>query len=345
MNHSLKTVAVLTLAILASGCAAPRGGVSRESGAGTALSRGMSYLNQAVADDRYSLACSASDDSPCPVHDTGQVFAGFFIADALGDRLTTAGKERISARLDREQRQGVWGYMPYAPVDADDTAFVLRTYRLLGRNLAPDPLLRFYSARAKGFTTFDPEGTVAVTLTPSVANNGGIHPEVNANVFTLLAGTHLAGLISGELLASMQTTRGDWPSYFYPGPYYATYMNLSALCGAGILEKARSRGTAFLLADQNPDGSWGTPGGVYETSLALNTLAVCGNVDDAFRRGTAWLLARQAPDGSWGAPETIIWEFRFSDDPPVVWRAFDRHGVVTTALAVKALKALPEQAR
>jgi hypothetical protein len=263
------------------------------------------------------------------------VFAGFFIASAIGDQLSPAERQRITGRMDMEERQGVWGYMSYAPVDADDTAFVLRTYRMLGRSVASDSLLRFYDKKARAFTTFDGRGAAALVYGPSATGNFGIHPEVNANIFTLLADTALSSLINEELILQSQTLQGWWHSYFYPGRYYATYMNLQLLCQTSWGRDAREKGIMFLHKSQQSDGSWG---GVYNSSLALNALASCGVFDEAFRKGLAWLDLQQKPDGSWRDETLSIWEYTLRDDPPIVWRAYDTDGVVTTALAIKALR-------
>jgi hypothetical protein len=238
--------------------------------------------------------------------------------------------------MDADERQGVWGYMPYAPVDSDDTAFVIRTYRLLGRDVAAKGLLRFYDREAKAFTTFDGRGPAALTCEPSVAGNYGLHPEVNANIFTLLAESPQAYLINDELIVGAQDPQGWWRSYFYPGHYYGTAMSLTLLCKRQKGEGARTKGIAFLQASQKPDGSWG---GAYETALALDALAACGVRDHAFDRGISWLVGRQGPDGAWREPDAPLWEYTYRDQPPVVWRAYDTGGVVTTALAVAALRA------
>jgi hypothetical protein len=308
---------------------------------GAAIAQGASYLRQMVSADRYHLDCRASDDSPCPVHATGHVFAGFFIADAIGDMLSALEKNKITNRMDAEERDGVWGYMPFAPVDSDDTAFVMRTYRKLGKNVATDSLMRFFDKDSKGFTTFDGRGRAFLAFKPSLRNNFGLHPEVNANIFTLLADSPFCGMINEDLVIGGQTLQGYWHSYFYPGRYYATYMNLRFLCKTGRGRKARSRGIAFFLESQNPDGSWGNSGGVYETALALNALAVCGIFNSVFWKGIAQLLQKQTYNGSWLDERVVIWEYLYSDNPPIVWRAYDTEGVVATALAVKALRFAP----
>lgn len=300
-----------------------------------AIDRGASYLRQAVREDRHHLACRASDGSECPVHKTGHVFAGFFIAQAIGDLLSPAEKQKITDRMDAENRGGVWGYMIYAPVDSDDTAFVIRTNRLLGKNMAADSLLRFYDKDAGAFTTFDGRGPAVLVYEPSEAANYGLHPEVNANVFTLLADTPLAGLINDDLIIRAQTPQGWWHSYFYPGHYYATAMSLTLLCKIKKGEDARKKGIAFLQSSQKRDGSWG---GAYDTALALSALAACGVFDETFRRGISWLTLQQRPDGSWRDEEVPLWEYTYKDQPKVIWRAYDTDGVLTTALSVSALR-------
>ena len=327
-----RVILVVAALCLLAGCAHVPAG---DEHVAVAADQGTSYLRKAVRDDRYHLACRASDGSSCPVHATGHVFAGFFIASAIGDQLSPAERQKITARMDAEERNGVWGYMRYAPVDSDDTAFVLRTYRMLGRSVAADSLLRFYNKEAQAFTTFDGRGAAALVFEPTTAGNFGLHPEVNANIFTLLADTGLSGLINDELIAVAQAPQGWWRSYFYPGHYYATYMNLGLLCQTGRGRDAREKGIAFLHASQNRNGSWD---GMYDTAFALNSLAACGLFGDAFQRGITWLATQQKADGSWRDADTPIWEYTYSDHPRVIWRAYDTDGMVITALAGKALR-------
>jgi squalene-hopene/tetraprenyl-beta-curcumene cyclase len=66
-----------------------------------------------------------------------------------------------------------------------------------------------------------------------------------------------------------------------------------------------SRGVEWLLAEQEPDGSWfGRWGGnyVYGTGHVLPALAAAGVARDhqAVRRGVAWLERVQNEDGGWG---------------------------------------------
>ena len=330
-----KNICVMAVIVLLGGFACLPARASVNEPVDAAIDRGASYIRQAVREDRYHLACRASDGSGCPVHGTGHVFAGFFIAEAIGDLLLPVEKQKIINRMDAENRGGVWGYMIHAPVDSDDTAFVIRTNRLLGKNMAADSLLRFYDKDAGAFTTFDGRGTAALVDEPSEAGNYGLHPEVNANVFTLLADTPLAGLINDDLIIRAQTPQGWWHSYFYPGHYYATTMSLTLLCKIKKGEDARKKGIAFLQSSQKRDGSWG---GAYDTALAMRALAACGVFDETFRRGISRLTLQQRPDGSWRDEEVPLWEYTYKDHPKVIWRAYDTDGVVTTALAVSALR-------
>ncbi len=305
-----------------------------------AVARGTSYLKSVVARDDYRLTCRASDGSVCPVDAVGHVFAAFFIADSVGDKLSADERQKLLDRMGSENRQGAWGYTPYAPVDSDDTAFVIRAYRLLGRKVSIAELARFYDKAGRAFTTFHGEGAPVLTHVPSEAGNSGFHPEVNANVFGALAGTNLARLIDEDVVLRSQDPEGFFRTYFYPGKYYGTLIALDFLCKTGRGEDARKKGVAFLTASQNRDGSWGRPAGAYETSLALCGLGACKAFGDSFHKGVSWLLRQQKADGSFREEETVVWQYTYQDNPSVVWRAFDTSGVVTTALALRALRSV-----
>src|SRR5207302_3954872 len=114
----------------------------------------------------------------------GYVFAAFFISEAMGEDLAEPERAAMLARIDREQRAGAWGYAADGPIDADDTAFVLRTSRNLGRAVDASGLELFFHDRA--YTTFeqgpDREATQLV-FEVSLESNFRVHPEVLANVY------------------------------------------------------------------------------------------------------------------------------------------------------------------
>jgi hypothetical protein len=74
-----KVIGVVAAFCLLASCAHPHAGAPGDRQIGTAIHQGTSYLRRALREDRYHLACRASDGSDCPVHEAGHVFAGFFM--------------------------------------------------------------------------------------------------------------------------------------------------------------------------------------------------------------------------------------------------------------------------
>jgi squalene-hopene/tetraprenyl-beta-curcumene cyclase len=84
----------------------------------------------------------------------------------------------------------------------------------------------------------------------------------------------------------------------------AHVVEMLAQAGLGESPAAR-RGLSWLLAAQEPDGSWFGRWGanyVYGTGAVLPALVAVGlpTSHSAVRRGVAWLERYQAPDGGWG---------------------------------------------
>jgi len=138
-----------------------------------------------------------------------------------------------------------------------------------------------------------------------------------------------------DWIVGMQSRNGGWGAFDADNAYY--YLNyipfadhgalldpptadVSARCisflaqqrPAGGDERCRKAGLAYLLKEQEADGSWFGRWGtnyVYGTWSALCALNMAG-VDKslpAWRRAVAWLLARQRPDGGWGEDGTSYW--------------------------------------
>ena len=139
-----------------------------------------------------------------------------------------------------------------------------------------------------------------------------------------------------DWVAGMQSRRGGWGAFdvdnsamwLYKIPFCdfgkvtdepsadVTAHALEVLAPAGYTRSAE-RGLDWLLAEQEPDGSWFGRWGVnhlYGTGAALPALEACGMPADhpAMRRAVAWLDSVQREDGGFGE------DIRSYSDP--AWR-------------------------
>ncbi|MEA3002711.1 MAG: squalene-hopene/tetraprenyl-beta-curcumene cyclase [Sphingomonadales bacterium] len=324
------------------------GGTTAGAGAATldaALAKAAAFLRQRLRSGAYGLACVGSDGAARFSDDKGHVFVASFVAEAMTGLLDEIDRTIILTRILSEENDGLWGFSPPGPrhddqfrvfhVDSDDTAYVIRTLRALGVNRVPDCLLRFYREAERLFVTFDAPGPTSLTAQGSPQHNLLAHPEVNANVFLALRGTHLERLVNYEMLRQAQDGRGFWRSYFYPSPFFATLLALELLRGNSAFAAATERAISFILESQNSDGSWGADGDPYETALAVAALAGHKAHAAATRRGVEHLLAAMAEDGSWTS-SACIWEFHA--DARDVWRAYDTYRTFVSARCLIALR-------
>jgi squalene-hopene/tetraprenyl-beta-curcumene cyclase len=116
---------------------------------------------------------------------------------------------------------------------------------------------------------------------------------------------------------------------------------LAALEAAGrpTDRAAMDRGVAWLLANQEPDGSWFGRWGanyVYGTGAVVPALAAAGvpATHPAVRRAVEWLCTRQQDDGGWGE------DLRSYDEP--AWSGTGTSTASQTAWALLALLAAGE---
>ncbi|MEA2786741.1 MAG: squalene-hopene/tetraprenyl-beta-curcumene cyclase [Candidatus Eremiobacteraeota bacterium] len=315
------------------------------------VAKAASFLRERLRSGAYGLACIGGDGLPRVSDDKGHVFVAAFIAEAMTGLFDEIDRTIVLVRILSEENGGQWGFAPPMSfhddayrvfhVDADDTAYVLRTLRRLGANRNPECLAQFYREPERLFATFDAPGATALTAEPSPQHNLLAHPDVNANVFLALRGTHLEALVDYELLLRTQDASGYWRSYFYPSLLFGTLLALDAMYGNPALHgipafaDATARALAFVAGAQSADGSWGTAGDPYETALAVAALAGRDEHDAAMQRGVEYLLSTMAADGSWTS-EACVWEFHAGETD--VWRAYDRHRAYVTARCMTALR-------
>jgi squalene-hopene/tetraprenyl-beta-curcumene cyclase len=128
-----------------------------------------------------------------------------------------------------------------------------------------------------------------------------------------------------DWVAGMQSANGGWGAFdadntsewLYKLPFCdfgavidpptedVTAHALEALAAHPGYDRAVQRGLEYLLAEQQPDGSWWGRWGVnhlYGTGAAVPALEACGFPPDhpSIRRSLAWLDGVQRPDGGFG---------------------------------------------
>lgn len=311
----------------------------------SAIAKTVAFLKERLRSGRYGLAALGSDGEPRFPDDKGHVFVAWPIAEAMTGLLDEIDRTIILVRILSEEQDGAWGYqspgmlyntetLPFL-VDSDDSAYVIRTLHLLGVNREPKCLMRFHREAERLFVTWDTPGPVSLTKEASLQNNFLAHPEVNANIFFALRGTHFEKYVNYDMLLQAQDERGFWKSYFYPSPLYATLLVLDLTRGNPAFASATERALTFIVGSQNADGSWGAASDPYETALAVAALAGHPAQAAAIRRGVEYLLSTMAPDGSW-ASGACIWEAYWTEQD--IWRGYDTHRAYISARCLIALR-------
>jgi hypothetical protein len=322
------------------GVATPIFAFNRTAQVEEAIHAAQQFLVKQVLIEQYSLISEVSDGTvPLEAIHTNRIITAYFIASALQhDFFLRLVRYPLALPILAMQQGQVWGYGQDIVADADDTAFALQTLFLLGLHPETSGLDLFYQPLQRAYGTFASSLALPLAIHPETQYNKAIHPEVNANVFKAYVLLKDEQYINDQLMTQFQTASGAWPSYFYVGPYYSTYLNLSLLCQAHANTRAIKKGLQFIAVSQNQKGSWGAPDNPYDTALALNTLFAC-HADDrqSVERGIAYLLSTQQPTGDW-VMQSTIWRYVQSDRPYVVLSARDTFHVLTTALALKAMQ-------
>jgi len=129
----------------------------------------------------------------------------------------------------------------------------------------------------------------------------------------------------------------DFGEVIDPPSADVTAHTLEALAAAGLADsRPARRGVAWLLRNQEPDGSWFGRWGanyVYGTGAVVPALIAAGVLPHKapIRRAVAWLVSHQNEDGGWGE------DLRSYDDP--AWAGKGASTASQTAWALLALLA------
>lgn len=224
------------------------------------------------------------------------------------------------ALVRRQRKNGGWAYNKRIPADCDSTGWVLlaladSAQRPSVRERARRFQIRHQNEADGGFSTYIPEDQLqAAVHVPSRTCLAGweqSQPCVTALVAKSLlangeAPTSDVSSRAATHLLSRRLPSGLWPSFWWAGHAYSTYLCLSALWAARCLGYEQARKTiSFIVQSQRADGGWndgnGSASEVFATAFSTLSLMLFPElgVMDVARRGIEWLTARQADDGSW----------------------------------------------
>jgi squalene cyclase len=277
-----------------------------------ALACGVSFLLAAQGRDGLwrdfeTLAGEASD------WPTGFIGTQLLDAGVRGGPIDTAA----DALVERQQRDGGWGYHRDVPSDADSTACALSFLAATGRGRqamerAGRCLRRHQDMRSGGVATYsDPEPIrryLAVGRRSDLRGWCARHLEVTAT-----AGRAFAAVPSSYFLAEAnlawryvrprQAADGGWSSYWWVGRHYPTLQAVALGSALGDPRPA-ARAAGWALSEQLPSGAWGAPRAepsAFATALSLAVLLRAGGHREAVKRGLLELVGLQQDDGGWPA--------------------------------------------
>ena len=272
--------------------------------------------------------------------------------NGLGSDLSELIRTIFITRILSEEMAGQWGYSPRAYyveernnpyfVDSDDTAFALKSLRLMGIFKKTDAFDSYLvdvdveSLRFPLFLTFANKNVSPhITCSPAAKNNLLIHPEVNANIFQFLHGTDKQRLMNDLFVTKLQKTNRLLPNYFYPIEFYGTYMFIMLAETYGLAHEAKGKAIEGIIKSQKADGSFGSSSDPLATAFALKSLQIAGYEGESIDRGIKFLLEKQTFKGYWKS-DSVIWKFHHDDGD--IWTAYDSNHIIATAMCMSVLR-------
>lgn len=184
--------------------------------------------------------------------------------------------------------RGVGFTSDYAPKDGDDTSLVFEVLTHFGRCVDLAAILHY--EEKDHFRCFDFESN------PSISTNAHVLSVFRQVGFSL---EHTAVTKILKFLWRSQTLQLFWFDKWQTSPYYTTVHTIIAC--AGFVNWLADDAVYWILATQNPDGSWGyyLPT-AEETAYSLQALIIWKRSggrapDEAIKRGVNWLAAHTEP--------------------------------------------------
>ena len=267
--------------------------------------------------------------------------------------------------LGRQRAAGGWAYNAIAPADADSTSWALELAQLLGfADGQPAERARHWldghRLAAGGVTTYADSRPVraftGIPVSTSFAGWTAAHTCVTAAVARSLRDSR-----DVEYLKCTQEAAGNWSSYWWCEPAYATALAVEALSEAAELgEEARLVAAVHWAARQVEEGrpfERANTLSSFELAWCVRLLSIApestvsGDVRRSRETAARWLLDRQLPSGAWEPsarlrvpPPDVINPETFTDwvEGGRIERAvvLDQNSIFTTATALVAITAL-----
>lgn len=276
-------------------------------------------LKRQLPSGGFSL-CWNFDAPVCDPEETS--LAATFVVEAVrslpGRRARTLRQRALAFIANEQEPDGFWRFWTAADVrhqesgpDADDTACAAAV--LPASALPRDHWQRLQSLQTPEglFVTWKDPGALGAAhrayrddllniLGHPAPEGNDIDCGVNANVLWYAA-TRQQALpeVCAYLVRAVQT--GDLPRcslYYVSAPHLDYLIARAYAAGATCLAPAIEAMRRTLLAQQQPDGSWGDD---LETACAAAALLRIGYRGPPIERAVALLVAHQRADGSWPA--------------------------------------------
>ncbi len=257
-----------------------------------------------------------------------------------------AARSVSSTLLAHARPTGGWGYREDVVEDVDSTAWVVLAAAAAGITAAPGLIERsseyLLSHRQAdgGFATYNNHERRELSTLDLPAWS---RSDTTVTCSALLALTRIGNdddmlIRSGCDFVASRCTDGGWPSLWWRGTVYGTWLAVWVLTYLGGQRYRRQCETAhaYLLATRHADGCWGETSApnAFDTALAVHALCRLARTDDVgpLRESAAALAALQSNTGRWPGGAQML-----APGANPGTGAILRDELVTTACAVSAL--------